>query len=62
MDKLPSKMLTCKEARKILGLSKSSFYRLLQHKELKYYQPITGCSYRIAEDDLKKFIEEAEVK
>ena len=62
MDKLPSKMLTCKETRKIHGFSKSSFYRLLRHKELKYYQPIPGGTYRISEDDLKKFIEETEVK
>ena len=61
MDKL-SRMLTTKEAREILGLSRSNFYRLLKMKPFKLYQPVPRGSYRISEDDLREYIKKCEVK
>lgn len=60
MDKLVQ--IKYKLKKLIQKLSKSSPYRLLQWKELKYYQLIPVGAYRISEDDFKKFIKEIDVK
>jgi excisionase family DNA binding protein len=52
------KLLTIKEARKRLGLSRQTFYRLREAGKLKYYQ--VGRAVRISEKHIADYLESIE--
>lgn len=49
-------MLTVKEVLKILKISRTTLYRMIEKGELKVYR--FGRSIRVKQDDLRAFIEE----
>ena len=55
------KLLTPQEVADMLGVKRSTVWRWVRHGRLKVIK-LTGRSYRIDEEDLKKFLNERKTK